>query len=351
MFKASIILVLLAFAALAYGWIVGNDAVLYGSIGASALAGLALLRATMADRRTSDGPGADRGSSEFPDERPVVPERSHRQRAADAEFLSPAPRSRPRRKQQVSSEDITRQLELADQPEDLFDSPAVSRQPPPAPPPARPPGPSERSDAARQTPVPPPVAAPAERTTALPEESAAADDFRTRLAAVLGSAEEPPGEVDRPQEPALSEPQEPQPAPAGTPAAGTRGRKRPEQPVVPAEPGADEPEWIRLEDVPRITRATQPGGGFSRSDVPESVTYRPRRPGSGGGASPKTPGTQPRRAEEPAASQSAGDGVRGKGAKPSLTRVSATDNPATKRSGNPEDGSPKRRGRPPKPKP
>jgi hypothetical protein len=51
LFKASIALVVFAFATLAYGWVRGNDLLLYGSIVFSALAGLALMRATVEERR------------------------------------------------------------------------------------------------------------------------------------------------------------------------------------------------------------------------------------------------------------------------------------------------------------
>lgn len=51
MFKASIFLVAAALITLAYGWVSGIDAVLYASIAFSAVAGLALLASTIADRK------------------------------------------------------------------------------------------------------------------------------------------------------------------------------------------------------------------------------------------------------------------------------------------------------------
>jgi hypothetical protein len=60
--KASIALVGVAFAALAIGWITGQDLLLYASIACSALGGIALLRTTLAERkRTTAGEEAPAG--------------------------------------------------------------------------------------------------------------------------------------------------------------------------------------------------------------------------------------------------------------------------------------------------
>lgn len=55
--KFSIALVLVAFAALAFGWVTGQDVVLYASIACSAVAGLALLRSTLQERKAGGGAG------------------------------------------------------------------------------------------------------------------------------------------------------------------------------------------------------------------------------------------------------------------------------------------------------
>ena len=75
MFKASIALVLMAFAALAYGWVAGNDAVLYGSIGASALAGLALVASQRSDHKAPSTAEPKSKKSEKPSrkEKPAEP--------------------------------------------------------------------------------------------------------------------------------------------------------------------------------------------------------------------------------------------------------------------------------------
>jgi hypothetical protein len=61
--KASIALVGVAFAALAVGWVTGLDILLYASIVCSALGGVALLKSTLADRKSSGKPAEDEATA------------------------------------------------------------------------------------------------------------------------------------------------------------------------------------------------------------------------------------------------------------------------------------------------
>ncbi|HEX2053108.1 MAG TPA: hypothetical protein VHJ78_05190 [Actinomycetota bacterium] len=383
MFKASIALVLLAFGALAYGWIAGNDVILYGSIGASALAGLALAGSHLGDRKSPAGSRADR------DEPPA------RERKSTRRDEEPAPGRSDRRKSRgLDSGDITRQLDLDDE-EDHDDLSDLAR-----PPSVRPiSGPAGRrrplrvpegADWASEDPLDEepldadydrdqtvydsgfqeeesPAAEQEQASASYRQGAAAADDFRSRLAAVLGQApapeEPPPPPAPKPARARRATPVE---APAEEPKPARRGRKKAE-PVLPPpeeEPSAereDEPDWIRLEDVPRIARATQPGGGFARPDTPEVVRpYRPRRPGvpkaSADAEKPARP-TQGRRTTSTASGAKTA-AAKTAGTKPGTTsRSSSTAKPSVSRvsgaTGKPPDpDAPKpRRGRPPKPKP
>ena len=398
MFKASIALVLVAFAALAYGWIAGNDTILYGSIGASALAGLALLASQRGDRKARPATATD-------PEREERPDRMSREPKGRAALAGDSPRQR-RAGSRLGSADVTRQLDISDddEEEELERPPAVRKV---ASPPAgrsrgtrapkgaawateddldaeleeedygldqaaRDSGFQEESDDEDEE-----AGEPAARTG----QGAAADDFRSRLAAVLGPAEaqEEAAPAPRPK-PARAR----RTAPAPTPEADTpkprRGRKKAAAPPeIETEGGATEPEpdWVRIDDVPRISRATQPGGGFARPDAPQGLTpYRPRRPAvspesSGEGAkapatrrkstpAEKAGATKPRstaakRSTAAGKSPAAGDEAapkRSTPSKPAVTSVSGTTKPRTRTPKDRDpDAPPPRRGRPPKPKP
>ena len=395
MFKASIALVLIAFAALAYGWIAGNDTVLYGSIGASVLAGLALLRSTMADRKAADTPGTAGGR-----------ERGRRERKAEAPEAAPAAGSRKGRGR-PDSDEITQRLGIEEEDDGDLSSlatPTVKRIPSPSGkrPPRAPEGAAWANDdedlglgadeydleqgahdagfedegyAGDEAGEPAEVAR---------QSAAAADDFRSRLAAVLGSAAPPetaPPPPVAPREEPSPPPKPPrarkaaQPSPP-SPAAdeikpARRGRKK-AQPVLPdaaltespaaPEPQREEiePDWIPIDEVPNIARATQPGGGFARPDPPQGMTpYRPRRPGV-----PKEPsgddlGAKPVRRRAAPAEKTAQQRTRatapkrtaGAGAAPA-TDVPTVPKPRSRPASTADpDAPPRRRGRPPKPKP
>lgn len=384
MFKASIALVLLAFAALAYGWVSNNDAILYGSIVASALAGLALLVSTRSDRRSG-------GYAEAPPpSRPERPARPPRERKPErSDFPSTPARERrgssPGRGSaggRLGSDELTRQLEMPSD-EEFFESapepvapfrPRGRPKPPPAPagaawadqPEAR------RSEPDRYEPELDEVEEGPGRPASQPGGgAAAADDFRSRLAAVLGSTgeQETPATVETPRSrrqapPPLEDLEEQEDYEPPPPRPVKRGRKKAparlaaENAPAPEEAEAPEdlePEWIRVEDVPKGPGITHSGGGFARSDTSgEMQSYRPRRPVP---APPieeeeKSP---PRRRR----SGSAGEAkVRSVGAKkPSaagksrVTRVSASGNPSSRATKVPDPDAPApRKRRSPKPK-
>ena len=413
MFKASIALVLIAFAALAYGWVADNDAILYGSIGASILAGLLLLRATMADRKAYPQPGRA--------ERPERPAREPREPKAssksEADYPPPGSRSRRGGKGRPDSGEMTRQLGIPGDAEDFLGADSEEATPfrpqsrrrerlPSVPEGAawagrdedddyqeaggefgdRAGGPSSAGELDQDESQP---------AAASPGGASPADDFRSRLAAVLGSTGEeipPPSapaqrtrraaprpvplddDEDDDEAPAAAAQRTRRTAPRTTPEAETqpeapkrRGRKKASEPVLAAEPepgegeDGDGPEWVRVEDGPQASRVIQPGGGFARPDVPEEIThYRPRRPAVAS-TSPepepepaKAPAPRKRRSpDEPAVSK-----VRSAGAKPAsrqssgLTRVSPAEKTRSKAAKDRDpDAPPPRRGRPPKPKP
>jgi len=398
LFKASIALVLVAFAALAYGWIAGNDTILYGSIGASALAGLALLASQRRDRKARPATAVDPER----EERPERPRREPRGRAALGED-SPGQRRAAGR---LDSADVTRQLDISDDDDDdqeLERPPAVRKVV--SPPAGRPRGTRAPKGAAWATEDDLDAELEEEdydidqasRGSGFQEEAddeeagepaartgqvAAADDFRSRLAAVLGPAEaqEEAAPAPRPK-PARAR----RTAPAATPEAETpkprRGRKKAAAPPeTETEGGATEPEpdWVRIDDVPRISRATQPGGGFARPDAPQGLTpYRPRRPavspessGEGAAKAPaarrksnpadKAGATKPRStaakrstaAGKPAAAGDEAAPKRSTSSKSAVTSVSGTTKPRTRTPKDRDpDAPPPRRGRPPKPKP
>lgn len=386
MFKASIALVLLAFAALAYGWVSNNDAILYGSIVASALAGLALLVSTRSDR-------AGDGYAEAPPSRPERPARQPRDRKPESPEFSPPP-ARERRGVssgrgsaggRLDSEELTRQLEMPSD-EEFFESapepvaPFRPRgRPKPSPAPAgaawaEPPV-ARRPKPERYEPELDEVEEEPERTVAQPSNgAAAADDFRSRLAAVLGSTgeQEPPVPVgtprtSRPAPPPLEdledqedydEPQPPRPHKRGRrKAPALLAAEEASPPEEAEEPVEAEPDWIRVEDAPRASGITHSGGGFGRSDASGEVqSYRPRRPVPAPPIEEEEEVHPPRRR----GSASAGEAkVRSVGAaKPSgagksrVTRVSPSgDAPRSRTSKAPDpDARGPRKRRPPKPK-
>ncbi len=202
MFKASIALVLLAFGALAYGWVANNDAILYGSIVASAFAGLALLGSTRSERQ--------KGYGEAP------PPRAERRPKEPKERRSPAPRSdvppattRQRRgagSSRLGSDELSRQLDMPSDDEEFFDTgsePAApfrpkgrTRKPPRAPAGAAwaPPDGYDDDPGFEAEPYEAEADYEHEGYGGYPAESqsaSAADDFRSRLAAVLGTTEQP----------------------------------------------------------------------------------------------------------------------------------------------------------------
>ncbi|CAN5832857.1 hypothetical protein BH23ACT12_BH23ACT12_09460 [soil metagenome] len=406
MFKASIALVLIAFAALAYGWVANNDAMLYGSIGASILAGLLLLRATLADRKA----GYPETSKPARPERPArAPRERKPSKRAEADYPPASSRSR-RGGSLLDADEMTRELDTSAGTDDFLDAGAE-----PAAPfrpqsrrrerlPAVPQGAAwagaededefDDTDFDEEDPGAVPPNDYDERAAPAEEGAAAADDFRSRLAAVLGSAGEeappvPPAQRVRraaPKPVPLEDEEDdeapaaaaqrrrrpaPRPVPAEEPppvAPKRRGRKRASESVVPAEPqtqesdSTEEPEWVPIDDVPRISRVTQPGGGFARPDVSEEIThYRPRRPAVA--ATPSEPGTEepaktaaPRRRRQPATGSESK--IRSVGSKPAssqtsgLTRVSPAEKTRAKAAKEREpDAPPPRRGRPPKSKP
>lgn len=276
MFKASIALVIFAFGALIYGWVQGIDSLLYGSIAFSALAGVFLLRSTLIERRKFASARTPAKNKEVRYDVELAEDRGLRDpvRASLAE-LSSHPRGEPayqdpyRRTRapikpfgdsappvhqddfgpEVEGDDlIQRTLNWVDASSDdefdEYDEPdrpqvaarrrpqeTLSARPQPAPE-ARPrPAPRARPQAARRAETRPP---------ALPT-----NDFRARLASVLGD-----------------EPGYPPPPP---------------QPVEYLDDREEEvqADWIRIEDVPRISRATQKEGGYARPELP--AVQPPRR--------------------------------------------------------------------------
>lgn len=408
MFKASIALVLIAFAALAYGWVADNDAILYGSIGASILAGLLLLRATLADRKAYAEP-------ERPDRERREPKPS---RKSEADYSPAGSRSRRTGKGRVDSE-LTREVDVSADADDFLGADSEQATP------FRP-----QSRRRERLPSAPEGAAWAgggeddedddydEAGDAVEDHRAGrssyaggfdqdqehpatagtspADDFRSRLAAVLGSTGEesppqpaPAQKVNRaaPKPVPLDDDEDedneapaaaaqrtrrsaPRPAPEAEPqpaAPKRRGRRKASESVIPVEPESevdeptDDPEWVHIDDVPQTSQVIQPGGGFARPDVPEEIThYRPRRPavastppGPEAKAPAKAPASRKKRPPDAAAESK----VRSVGPKPAsrqssgLTRVSPAEKTRSKAAKDRNPDAPPRRGRPPKPKP
>ncbi|MEX0790846.1 MAG: hypothetical protein WD178_08745 [Actinomycetota bacterium] len=405
MFKASIALVLLAFGALAYGWVANNDVILYGSIAASILAGLFLLRATLADRKA----GYPEPSRPARPERPAREPRERKPKKSEEDYPSETTRQRRKGGGRSDPGEMTSQMDVSADAGDFLGAESEQATP------FRP-----QSRRRERLPAVPEGAAWADaredyddtdfeeedRTAGLPsydveydeeqdyppapvEGAAAADDFRSRLAAVLGSTGEeapPPAgparrarradprpvpledeEDDDEEAPAAAAQRtrraNPRPVPVEVPppAPKRRGRKKASEPVVSTEPEpepTEDPEWVRIDEPPPVTRVTQPGGGFARPDVSEEVThYRPRRPAVAatppepeGGKPAKPPASRRRR---PAAATESNvrsvDPDQSSRRSSGLTRVSPAEKTRSKQKG--PDAPPPRRGRPPKPKP
>ncbi|MEX2587268.1 MAG: hypothetical protein WD602_04650 [Actinomycetota bacterium] len=244
MFKASIFLVAAALIALAYGWVSGIDAVLYASIGFSAVAGLALLASTIADRKKYPREGPRKESRQVPRE------------PGSGAFQEP---------------------------------------PPPPPPPRRPLRPEPSYPEPRY-----PEAEPtfkwsedeefAGRLGAQPDQpvgSAGSGDFRSRLVQALSAPDDGP----------LAGRTDPGPTPeAGEPSLALgRTKKRPSRPRREPEVETEEVEqdWIRVDDLPGMSDAPAPPGGLSPA-------RKPRRPRSRSGEPAAAPADT-----EPAGSKAA----------------------------------------------
>lgn len=368
MFKASIALVLIAFGALAYGWLSNDDTILYASIGASILAGLFLLRATLADRKAGYAP-------EPKAPRPERPAREPRERKPKKGEAAPARQRRGSGR--LDSDEPTRQMDVATD-DDSDEEPLSSLRPqrgrrgrlPDAPAGAAwaeaEQGYDDTEFEEEDQGMGPPsydadygdeeydddYAAPAAQA-----QGAAADDFRSRLAAVLGSAGEeapPPPPAPVPPRARRVTPVTPEIDEAPPVAPKRRGRRKPE-PLIEPEPEYEdaseesEPEWVRIEDVPNIPKP---------APTDEMIHYRPRRPAVA--AAPEE--DEPVEPEEPPAPRrrSTASEVRPVGAKrppaprsSGVTRVSPAEKTTRARAAKPQDpdAPPPRRGRPPRPKP
>jgi hypothetical protein len=367
-FKASIALVLIAFGALAYGWLSNDDTILYASIGASILAGLFLLRATLADRKAGYAP-------EPKAPRPERPAREPRERKPKKGEAAPARQRRGSGR--LDSDEPTRQMDVATD-DDSDEEPLSSLRPqrgrrgrlPDAPAGAAwaeaEQGYDDTEFEEEDQGMGPPsydadygdeeydddYAAPAAQA-----QGAAADDFRSRLAAVLGSAGEeapPPPPAPVPPRARRVTPVTPEIDEAPPVAPKRRGRRKPE-PLIEPEPEYEdaseesEPEWVRIEDVPNIPKP---------APTDEMIHYRPRRPAVA--AAPEE--DEPVEPEEPPAPRrrSTASEVRPVGAKrppaprsSGVTRVSPAEKTTRARAAKPQDpdAPPPRRGRPPRPKP
>jgi hypothetical protein len=315
LFKASIGLVVLAFITLAYGWVKGIDFLLYGSIAFSALAGVALLRSTLIERRKHpelSRRGRRRRDFEDTGEQKVVLREKDRKSlaelrmelsglkgdidAADREELYGASKRAPLRPFGESPADEEEGFEEVRRVPYDQGPPAARRVRRPEQPPARPP--------------------------AQARPAAESDDFRSRLSAVLG--EVPAGQ----SEAEAGEFREPRPS-----------RPRPQAPEPDFEDDEIGSDWIRIEDVPRISRATREGGGYARPEPPP--LQPPKRRTSPAGTSR---GTAPARPDPGAPARRRTAGAKDAPAKPRAPRGSkgpAQSGPGT------EPGEPRTR---PKPK-
>lgn len=322
MFKASIGLVVLAFITLAYGWIRGIDILLYGSIAFSALAGVALLRSTLIERRKHPERSRRTGRRDFEDtgEQKVVLREKDRKslaelrmelsglkgdiNAADREELYGTTKRAPLRPFGESSADE----------EDGFEE--VRRVPH-----------DQGSAPPRRVrrPEQPPARSPAQT-----------DDFRSRLSAVLGEGGVPaeaPGPPHREGRPSRPRPQAPRPE---------HQQPRPEAFEDDEEIGTD---WIRIEDVPRISRATREGGGYARPEPPPLQPPKRRTPPAAGA----TRKSAPARSESATPARRRTTGAKDAPAKPAGSRGGASR--GTKAPTEPGPGTEPGEPRVPRPRP
>lgn len=208
MFKASIFLVAAALITLAYGWVSGIDAVLYASIAFSAVAGLALLASTIADRK------------KYPREEPRREPRPVSREALSAFGESPPPpprrpvRPEPRYPQPEPTFHWSEEEEIAS----TFGARDVDQQ----------------------------------------TGSPGSEDFRSRLAAALAATDE--------------EPQPRRADPRPTPPRAERRQKTTLPPPSSGEPEVEteevEQDWIRIDDLPGMSDVPPAAGGLSPARKP-----------------------------------------------------------------------------------
>lgn len=279
MFRASIALVVVAFASLIYGWVQGIDALLYGSIASSALAGIALLRSTLVERkkmaeaararaelrgRSVDSTLLEPGGSRFPAQKAgSTPAGAPPARKSLAELQEEATRAAgpgeeflQRRRQRINPFGNV----PAEQPQDEFGPGVVGDDL------------LERTlswvDASfeqEQEPAPPAKKRSLRKPAGPRRKPAVAqeENFAARLASLLG--EDSPQSAD--EQPGLPPPTS---ASEADPEIGT--------------------DWIRIDDVPAISRATQSGGGYARPEVPAVKPPRRRAPAGDAEAGPAASG-------------------------------------------------------------
>lgn len=316
MFKASIALVIVAFGTLAYGWVNGNDAVLYASIASSGIAGLALLRFTLSERRDlSRQGGRPAGDSRSAVMRgslaagaPQAPEtregRDVRKRAGEWE-RSPVRERLRREDERPSGGEPAERVASSEQSQWAAGSPSVRpfkrvRQipgpeksqpggsgPPPIPQVEQFPPVEELEDD-----IPPqPGGVPA----AAGGEAASEPDFRSRLAAVLGQSN-----AGAPPAPQSAETASRSRTGRNRRVAGPEVRYDPpdrvhaEHTQAPDVAGEETMgmDWIRVEDIPRREGTALRSGGLSQpgpaGTAPEGA--RRMRPKAAGSARVRGPG-------------------------------------------------------------
>lgn len=284
MFKASIFLVAAALITLAYGWVSGIDAVLYASIGFSAVAGLALLASTVADRRKYPRPEARPEASEEVRPMPAEPRAPRRERRRTGS----APR--PRAGEVYGGPTRAPLGERSGPGPGYGEEAGVERREPPFPRPETMIRWSEEEEGGqdhRQEPID-------------PESTPGAGDFRSRLAAALSDPDREPASRSRPPD---------RPAPRLT-AAPQAGQPRPR---------AEEPEqdWIPIDDLPGMAQKPSdisPARKPRKPRVVEAASAKPTRPRPAGRRRQEAPqdrqpepeeGSAP--AGEPEAGPSAGE--------------------------------------------
>jgi hypothetical protein len=310
LFKASIALVALAFVTLAYGWVRGIDLLLFGSIAFSALAGVFLMRSTIQERRRHPELRRRRRAAQARDRKSLAELRSELsglKTEISAGEEAPAPRRKPlrpfgdlarddegvrpsRERSALAGEEVparparertTRDEEVPARRPARDRSMLPTDEEVPVRRPARERGvlstdeevPVRRPGRERGVSLEQRVRRPESR---LPSGPADADDFRSRLSAVLG---------DAPEAPRSTEPDVRRPA---------SRRLEPEQ-EEEEEIGSD---WIRIDDLPRISRPgraparSEPAAPAKRRTAP---TTKSKGPAARGTATPRAP-----RASKPA---------------------------------------------------